>query len=101
MVAEGLAQRVGGLGAYALWNNHFYGEATVYRSAQQGGPHPPDATAEMTTKGVTPYWRFANQHERGRHYIQMGTYGLSPRPYPPGGAGAPGQFTGPAWGVPD
>ncbi len=93
MIADGLAQKVGGLGAYALWNSHFYGEATVYRSAQQGGPHPPDATAEMTTKGVTPYWRFAYQREWGRQYIEVGTYGLSSRLYPTGVTGPTDRFS--------
>jgi hypothetical protein len=93
MIAEGLAQSVGGLGAYALWNGHFYGEATLYRSAQQGGAHPPDASSEMTTKGVTPYWRFAYQREWGRQYIELGTFGMSSRLYPTGVTGPTDRFS--------
>ena len=93
LIAEGLAQSVGGLGAYALWDNHVYGEVTLYRSAQQGGPHPPDASAEMTTKQVTPYWRFAYQHDWGKQYIAVGTYGLSSRLYPSGVTGPTDRFS--------
>ena len=32
-----LGQQVAGLGAYAFWDNHLYGEFSVYRSAVQGG----------------------------------------------------------------
>jgi len=93
LIAEGLAQNVGGLGAYALWNSHVYGEVTLYRSAQQGGPHPPDATATLTTKGVTPYWRFAYQHAWGAQYVELGTYGLSSRLYPTGVTGPTNRFS--------
>jgi hypothetical protein len=92
LIAGGLAQNVAGLGAYALWNNHFYGEATLYRSAQQGGPHPPDGTSEMTIKQVTPYWRFAYQHDWGKQYVSVGTYGLSSRLYPGGVTGPTDRF---------
>jgi hypothetical protein len=93
LIAEGLAQSVGGLGAYALWNNHVYGEVTVYRSAQQGGPHPPDASAEMTTRRVTPYWRFAYQRAWGKQYIALGTFGLSSQLYPTGVTGPTDRFS--------
>ena len=93
LIDGGLAQTVGGLGAYALWNNHVYAEATLYRSAQQGGPHPPDSTASMTTKGVTPYWRFAYQRDWGGQYIELGTYGMSSRLYPSGVTGRTDRFS--------
>ena len=37
LVDGSLAQNVAGLGTYALWADHVYGELTVYRSAPQGG----------------------------------------------------------------
>ena len=93
LIAEGLAQNVAGLGAYALWNSHFYAEATLYRSAQQGSPQPPDASSSLTTKGVTPYWRFAYQRAWGRQYLSLGTYGLSSRLYPAGVTGPTDRFS--------
>lgn len=93
LVAEGLAQSVAGLGAYALWNNQLYAEATLYRSAQQGSAQPPDASSSLTTKGVTPYWRFTFQHEWGKQYISVGTFGMSSRLYPTGVTGPTDRFS--------
>jgi len=92
LIAEGLAQNVAGLGAYALWNSHVYAEATVYRSSQQGSAQPPDASSSFTTKGVTPYWRFTYQREWGKQYLALGTYGLSSRLYPTGVTGPTDRF---------
>lgn len=93
LIEERLAQTVAGFGAYALWNAHVYGELSVYRSAPQGGAHPPDATSELTTKGVSPYWRFAYQRTFGKQYVEVGTYGLSSRLYPTGVTGPTDHFT--------
>jgi hypothetical protein len=37
LILGALAQDVAGLGAYAMWNNHLYGDFTVYRSEHAGG----------------------------------------------------------------
>lgn len=88
-----MAQGVAGVGAYGLWDEHLYGELSVYRSAPQGGAHPPDSTSTMITKGVTPYWRFAYQRGFGSQYIELGTYGLSARLFPTGVTGPVDRFT--------
>ena len=93
LIEGGLAQTVAGFGSYALWDEHVYGELSLYRSAPQGGAHPPDATSEMTIKGVTPYWRFAYQRGFGQHYLEVGTYGLASRLYPTGVTGPVDRFT--------
>src|SRR6266581_4719725 len=93
LINEGLAQSVAGFGTYALWNDHVYGELSVYRSAPQGGAHPPDASAEMTIKGVTPYWRFAYQRTIGTQYIEVGTFGLAARLFPTGVTGPTDRFS--------
>lgn len=93
LVDGGLGQQVAGLGTYALWNNLVYGEVSVYRSAQQGGAHPPDASSEFTTKGVTPYWRLAVQHAWGAQYLELGTFGMSSRLYPTGVTGPTDRYT--------
>ena len=93
LIDGGLGQIVAGLGAYALWNNKVYGEVTAYRSAPQGGSHPPDANSEATTKQVTPYWRLALQHGWGKQYVEVGTFGMSSRLYPSGVTGPTDRYT--------
>ncbi len=93
LINEGLAQSVAGIGTYALWDDHLYGELSVYRSSPQGGPHPPDATSTGIMKGVTPYWRFAYQQTFGTQYIELGTFGLASRLYPTGVTGPTDRFS--------
>ncbi len=93
LINEGLAQSVAGFGTYALWNDRVYGELSLYRSAPQGGAHPPDASSEMTIKGVSPYWRFAYQRTFGTQYVEVGTFGLSSRLFPAGVTGPTDRFS--------
>ena len=92
LINEGLAQIVAGFGGYALWNEHLYGELTVYKSAPQGGAHPPDASSELITKGVTPYWRLAYQQNFGKQYVELGTFGVSSHLYPTGVTGPTDRY---------
>jgi hypothetical protein len=93
LIDGGLGQQVAGLGAYALWDNHVYGEFSVYRTAPQGGSHPPDGSSENTLKGVAPYWRAALQHQWSGQYFEVGTYGMSTRLYPTGVTGLTDHYT--------
>lgn len=86
VISGALAQQVLGLGAYGLWNNLLYLEATGYRTAQQG-VSPPDSTASNTIRGVAPYWRAALQHQFGSTYGMIGTYGMQTYLYPTGVTG--------------
>ena len=70
-----------GLGAYGFLSNLLYAEATVYRSAPQGG----FSVTERATEGeeqvgvisnVAPYWRAALTPKWGENYLEVGTYGL-------------------------
>ena len=88
-----LTQQVAGLGAYALFDNLLYGDFSVYRSAQQGGAHPPDATSQAIVHGVAPYWRAALLHDWGTHSIELGTYGISAELYPTGVTGPTNRYT--------
>lgn len=97
LIEGGLAQRVAGLGGYAFCNNMFYGEFSVYRSAQQGLANPPGPTANGIIKGVAPYWRFALQHEWQKHYLEVGTTGMSTRLYPSGVTGLTDRYAD--WGL--
>ncbi len=93
LIEGGLGQQVAGLGAYAFWDNKIYGEFSVYRSAPQGGPHPPNDTSANTLKGVAPYWRVALQHASGRQSLEVGTYGMSTTLYPTGVSGQTDRYT--------
>jgi hypothetical protein len=92
MVEGGLEQAVAGVGAYALFNNLVYGEFSIYRSAQLGAPAPPDSTSEGIIKGVSPYWRLAFQKNWNKHYLEIGTFGLSTQLYPLGVTGLRNNF---------
>lgn len=93
LIDGALAQDVGGIGAYALFDNHWYTELTVYRSAHQGtgsaAPTPADAS---TIKGVAPYWRLAWQNNFGSNYLMVGGYGLMADLYPVGITGATDRY---------
>jgi hypothetical protein len=81
-----LGQQVAGLGAYAMWNNLVYGEASFYRTSQLGSA-PPDSNSENVIKGVAPYLRLAIEKNWGLHSIEMGAYGLTSHMYPNGVSG--------------
>lgn len=81
---------VAGLGAYGMWDNHWYGDVTVYRSAPLGQGAAPSVGS---VRNVAPYWRFAWQGYLPNHaYVEVGTYGLY-ADFPGGmmGMGAPGR----------
>ncbi len=40
LIDGGLAGDVVGLGGYGMWNNHLYGDVTLYRTQHIGGPQP-------------------------------------------------------------
>lgn len=96
LIAGGLNQQVGGIGAYAMWYNLIYGDFTIYRTTYQGITRPLGAGTDVTTEtddGV-PYWRFALQHDWGKHSAELGTYGLYARAHPsPMVAGPDDKFT--------
>lgn len=73
-----LAAQVGGLGAYAMWNDRVYVEIAGYRTAARGLLRPLHAGVpiERRVEGTAPYWRVAWQHEAGIHSAAVGTFGL-------------------------
>ncbi len=90
MVNENLAQSVAGIGEYSMWNNTWYEDLAVYRTAAQGfGEVNPttnygaNSTCTINNNcetgvinGVAPYWRFAWQHNFGGNYLEIGTFGM-------------------------
>jgi hypothetical protein len=93
LIEGGLAQNVLGLGAYGLWNDLIYGEVSIYRSAQQGAPSPPDSTTSGIIKSVAPYWRLALQKQFGSNYLEIGTFGITSDLYPNGVSGMTDNYT--------
>ncbi len=88
-----LGQQAAGLGAYAFWDNHLYGEFSVYRSALQGGNPLPDETSTNTIHGVGPYWRAFWHQQIGRQELMVGTLGMSTSMFPTGITGVRNRFT--------
>jgi hypothetical protein len=77
LIDGGLAQDVAGIGGYAMWNAHLYGDFTIYRSEHIGSPQPnPGTDFGINIQGVAPYWRVAWQQSKGNNYLEVGTYGL-------------------------
>ncbi|MDD2368679.1 MAG: hypothetical protein PHQ90_05200 [Sulfuricurvum sp.] len=83
MADGGLGQAVGGIGAYALWNDLLYAEMAVYRSAKPGGImgifgwKNQDLKGDASlVQGTTPYIRIALQHSYDNSYIMLGGYTL-------------------------
>ncbi len=84
---ESLGGQVIGIGAYGLFNNLIFAEFSTYRSAQIGAHNPPDSTNSSVIKDFVPYWRLALQHEWGKNYIELGTYGIASTQYQKGISG--------------
>jgi hypothetical protein len=91
LIDGGLAQMVGGIGAYAFWNNLVYGEISVYRTAQSGITRVfGSGTVQSTVvDGAVPYWRLVVQRQLGRHALSLGTFGIVADVYSGGLASGP------------
>ncbi len=65
-----------GLGAYALWDNQWYGMVSFYRTAMQGsGAASPNSVGSI--EGLAPYVRLAWQKNLSNMgYLEIGTYAL-------------------------
>lgn len=79
LIDGGLGQQVMGFGGYALWNHWVYSEADLYQGLSREirnalGAVPVAGTPSLAD--TAPYWRLAIQHEFGRSYWEIGTYGL-------------------------
>ena len=87
LINGGLAQDVGGIGFYGMWNNHLYLDAALYRSGHVGAAQPFTGGA-TNIRGLAPYWRLAWQQLTGKTQYEFGTYGMHVR-------STPGAITGP------
>jgi hypothetical protein len=105
IINGGLAQDVGGFGAYGMWNNHLYLDLAIYRSDHVGTGQPnTGAGAGVNIRGVAPYWRLAWQQLTGKTQYEVGTYGMHMRSTPgaitnPDGSSFPVQDSYTDWAV--
>lgn len=83
LIDNSLGGDVLGLGAYGMWNDHLYGNVTLYRTQHIGGPQPANGVGfAHNIKGAAPYWRFAWQGGKGNNYLELGTYGIHAKSFP-------------------
>ncbi len=77
IIQGALAQDVAGLGGYAMWDEHLYLAAALYRSAHVGGAQPnPGTNFPVNIRGVAPYWRVAWQQSSAETQLEVGSYGI-------------------------
>ncbi|HUZ45535.1 MAG TPA: cytochrome C [Terriglobia bacterium] len=77
LIDGGLAQDVGGVGTFAMWDDHLYGAAAIYRSMHIGNDQPNSGVDfGINIRGAAPYWRLAWQQTMGNNYLEVGTYGM-------------------------
>jgi hypothetical protein len=94
LINGGLAQDVAGVGAYSMWNEHFYLAATMYRSEHISGAQPNPGTGfGVNIRGVAPYWRAAWQTSSKNNYLEIGTYGIHVKSTPNAVTGLMDSFT--------
>ena len=93
-IVASLGQDVAGFGGYAMWNNHLYLDATLYRSQHIGAAQPNEGTDfGVNIRGLAPYWRVAYQQLTGKTQYEVGTYGMHMRSSPNAITGIEDEFT--------
>lgn len=72
-----------GAGLYAMWDGHFYGDVSLYRTQHIGAPEPANGIGfPHNIRRAAPYWRFAYQASKGKNYLEVGTYGIYAMSFP-------------------
>jgi hypothetical protein len=79
MLEGAFAARVGGVGAYAMFNDLLYLEATVYRTLNfsQQNSLGSDPVGSPGLFNYAPYWRVALEPHWGPHTLMVGTFGMT------------------------
>jgi mono/diheme cytochrome c family protein len=94
LINGGLAQDVAGVGGFAMWDNHLYLDAALYRSEHVGGPQPnPGDGSTNNIRGLAPYWRVAWQQLTAKTQYEFGTYGMHVRNSAFSGPGPEDEYT--------
>jgi hypothetical protein len=84
LIEGGLAQEVGGLGAYVMISDTAYFEVGGYRTlgAQFQRSMGVDPAGETQVTGLAPYWRFAYEKATDSSTWEVGTFGMVANSYP-------------------
>jgi hypothetical protein len=94
LINGSLAQDVAGFGGYAMWNEHLYLAATIYRSEHINGAQPnPGVGFNFNIQGVAPYWRLAYETSTTNNNFEIGTYGMHMKSTPNAVTGLNDGFT--------
>jgi hypothetical protein len=94
IIIGGLGQDVAGAGGYAMWDNHIYLDAAIYRSDHVGSPQPnPGDGSTNNIRGVAPYWRVAFQQLTAKTQYEVGAYGIHVRTSALTGPGPEDEYT--------
>ena len=89
-----LGQDVAGLGGYAMWNDHLYFTATMYRSEHLGGSQPNPGTGfGYNVQGLAPYWRAAWTTSTTNDNLEIGSYGMHLKSTPNAVSGPHNSYT--------
>jgi hypothetical protein len=92
LIDGGLAGTVAGAGAYGVWNDMIYLEATAYAPLnRQLAGRLGEGTGSTSDRydGLIPYWRVALLHDYGAvTTVELGAYGIRAERYPGGDASA-------------
>lgn len=89
-----LIGQVGGIGAYALWDEFLYAEVTPYLSGQSGlwGVTTAGNHKDVVTDGVSPYWRLALYRNKDSQAFSVGYVGLYDKAHQQGASGPTNDF---------
>ena len=84
LIDGGLSQQVLGIGAYTLWNKHWYIDIGGYKTLGSGFQKAMgvDPEGESEIAGVAPYWRLAYTTKWGSSSWELGTFGMGASTYP-------------------
>lgn len=94
ILSGALASDVMGLGAYGFWDNHLYGDVTLYRSAHLGAPLPNAGTGyNFNVARAAPYWRVAWQQTLGGASLEVGSFGMHMHSFPNAISGPTDAYT--------
>ncbi len=88
LIDGGLAQQVGGAGAYLFLDNSFYFDVAGYHtlSAQTQNSLGIDPDGETVVTDLAPYWRAAYTKAVDNNSFEVGTFGLAADTLPGGDA---------------
>ncbi|MGB8278994.1 MAG: hypothetical protein WCF20_13835 [Methylovirgula sp.] len=80
-IISSFATNVAGVGAYVFYNDAFYLEGAVYRSACPGTINSAQDSTNLATcggiiQGAAPYWRAAYELDWGKNSLSVGTTGM-------------------------